>query len=155
MTNSRTSFRGNDRDGEKVLVDNENIAKNQRSEARELRWHSRKWYEFIGEPIPSGGLKKKTVNVSKHGPSLLVSYFRVTRFNAFTVVNRCALRPSIIPKIIDPCQSQNQSNMILRNPLPGYSHILFYTWALEKGGQKTTNLNLSNPWENVCAIVVS
>jgi hypothetical protein len=36
------------------------------------------------------------------------------------------------------------------DPLPGYSHVPFYTWALERG-EKTTELNLSNPWKSVCA----
>jgi hypothetical protein len=42
-------------------------------------------------------------------------------------------------------------------PLPGYSHIPFCTWALAKGGQRVADLILVEPsfdnhaWKNVCA----
>jgi hypothetical protein len=45
------------------------------------------------------------------------------------------------------------------HPLPGYSHVPFYTWAIAKGGQHTTNISFprsprlmhNNAWESACA----
>ena len=38
-----------------------------------------------------------------------------------------------------------------RDPLPGYSHIPFCTWALAKGGSYSTQKKWSNPWKSQCA----
>jgi hypothetical protein len=50
---------------------------------------------------------------------------------------------------------RDYSNM---HPLPGYSHVPFYTWALAKSGQHTKTINFPQPrlmdndaWQNVCA----